>query len=66
MRIRSNNMRNKSSVLHNIALHCVICDSTFHATQLLNENYIKMANIPDSNDIFIKPIAWYLLKIFRT
>ena len=59
-------MRNKSSVLRNIALYCVICNPTFHATQLLDENYIKMTNIPDSNGIFIKPIAWYLLTIFRT
>ena len=64
-------MRNKSSVLRNIALHCVIFASSrsvfaLHAPQLLDENYIKMANIPDSNGIFIKPTAWYLLTIFRT
>lgn len=71
MYIRFNNICNKFSILHNITLHCVIFARlklvfVFYITQFLDKNYIKIANILNSNNIFIKPTKWYLLTIFKS
>lgn len=64
-------MHNKSNILHNIALYYIRLFwlrlvFIFYTIQVLNKNSIKMANILDSNDIFIKSTIWYLLIIFKT